>query len=145
MSTPVAGSTAPMKPPRPVPVPDAASAPFFEGARAGRLMLMRCLDCGAWRYPARDRCDRCWSDRTGWEQASGRGTVYTFGIMHHVYHPAYAALIPYNVVVVELEEGVRMTSAIVGCADDAIHVGMPVTVTFEQRSETVWLPIFRPA
>lgn len=132
-------------PAKPVPVPDEASAPFFEGAREGRLMLMRCRACGAWRAPARDRCDVCWSTDTEWAQASGRGTVYAFGIMHQVYHPAFAAEVPYNVAVVELDEGVRLTTTITGCPNDAIRVGMPVEVVFEPAGDAVTLPKFRPA
>lgn len=132
-------------PARPAPTPDEASAPFFDGAREGRLMLMRCRACAAWRVPARDRCDVCWSTDTEWAQASGRGTVYTFGIMHQVYHPGFAADVPYNVAVVELEEGVRMMSAIVGCAAEAIRVGMPVAAVFEPIGNGVTLVKFRPA
>lgn len=131
-------------PTRPVPVPDEASRPFFDGAREGRLMLMRCRSCRSWRMPARDRCDVCWSTDTAWEQASGKGTVYTFGIMHQVYHPAFAGDVPYNVAVVELAEGVRMNSAIVGIPNDQIRVGMPVEAVFEPVSDEVSLVKFRP-
>ncbi|HZU76227.1 MAG TPA: zinc ribbon domain-containing protein, partial [Dehalococcoidia bacterium] len=69
---------------RPMPVPDDASKPFFDGAREHKLVLMRCRQCGAWRLPPRDRCDVCWSTETEWAQASGRATVYTFSIMHQL-------------------------------------------------------------
>ncbi len=133
------------EPRRPVPVPDETSAPFFEGTLAGKLMLMRCRACGAWRLPARDRCDRCWSTDTEWAQASGRGTVFSFILMHQIYHPAFAAEAPYNVTVVDLNEGVRMTANIVGCENGAIRVGMPVEAVFEPVSDSVSLPKFRPA
>jgi uncharacterized protein len=134
-------TTTPMKP---VPTPDEASAPFFQGAREGRLVIMRCRPCGAWRMPARDRCDRCWSTDTEWAQASGRGKVYTFGIMHQVYHPAFATEVPYNVAVVELDEGVRMTTNITGVDNDSITVGMAVAAVFEPVSDTVSMVRFRP-
>jgi len=130
---------------RPIPGPDEESQPYFDGAREGRLMLMRCDGCGAWRFPARDRCDMCWSTATSWAQASGKGTVYTFGIMHQLYHPGFKDHLPYNVAVIELEEGPRMFANIVGCANEAIRVGMPVEVTFEQLTPEVSLPRFRPA
>ena len=131
-------------PAKPVPAPDEASQPFFDGAREGRLMLMRCRDCGAWRIPSRDRCDRCWSTDTEWAQASGRGTLYTYGLMHQIYHPAFAPDVPYNVAVVELDEGVRFTTNIVDCPNDQLRVGMPVEVVFEPVSEDVRMPKFRP-
>ncbi len=130
---------------KPIPGPDEESAPFFEGAHQHRLMLMRCDDCGRFRYPARDRCDACWSTSTSWVQASGRGTVYTFGLMHQVYHPGFRDQIPYNVTVVELEEGPRMTTNIVGLPNDQIRVGMAVEVMFEEISNGISLPKFQPA
>ena len=100
---------------------------------------------GTWRLPSRDRCDRCWSTDTEWAQASGRGTLYTFGLMHQIYHPAFVADAPYNVAVVELDEGVRLTTNIVGCPNDQLRVGMPVEVVFESVSEGAALPKFRPS
>lgn len=128
--------------PRPLPEADDSSRPFFEGAMEGRLMLMRCSDCGTWRLPSRQHCDACLSEAYTWEQASGRGTVRTFGIMHQRYHPGFET--PYNVTIVELEEGPRLPTNIVGAKNEAIRVGMPVVVEFE-RHDDVALPKFRPA
>src|SRR6059058_1920712 len=130
---------------KPIPAPDEESEPFFRGAREHKLMLMRCDDCGQYRMPSRDRCDNCWSTRTSWAQASGRGTVYTFGIMHQVYHPGFKTEVPYNVAVVELAEGPRMTTNLVDCANEAIRVGMPVEVVFDDITDELSLPKFRPA
>jgi len=127
--------------PRPLPEADESSRPFFDGAMEGRLMLMRCSDCGAWRLPARQHCDACLSENYTWEQASGRGTVRTFGIMHQRYHPGFET--PYNVTIVELEEGPRLPTNIVGAEGEDIRVGMPVVVQFE-RHDDVALPKFRP-
>lgn len=134
----------PNPPAKPVPVADAESKPYFDGAREGKLMLMHCRACGTWRMPSRDRCDACWSLDTEWAQASGRGTVYTFGIMHQLYNPGFAAEIPYNVAVVELEEGPRLTTNIIGCPNDQIRVDMPVEVVFEPAGADVAIPKFRP-
>jgi len=130
---------------KPIPGPDEESAPFFEGARQHKLMLMRCNNCKSYRMPSRDRCDVCWSTDTSWAQASGKGTVYTFGITHQVYHPGFKDAVPYNVAVIELEEGPRMTTNIVGCSNDKIRVGMAVEVTFEDINDEVSLPKFWPA
>lgn len=128
---------------KPLPEPDEASKPFFEGAMAGRLMLMKCSACGQWRLPSRQHCDNCLSEEFTWEQASGRGTVRTFGVMHQRYHPGWANEMPYNVTIVELEEGPRLPTNLVGVQNDAIRVGMQVVVDFEKHDD-VALPKFRP-
>ena len=127
-----------------LPLPDEASAPFWEGATHDRLMLMRCAHCGAWRLPARAHCDECLADQVTWERASGRGIVRTFGIMHQAYHPAWNADLPYGIAIVELEEGPRMPASIVGVSAADLRVGMPVVVEFEHHSD-VSIPRFRPA
>ena len=128
---------------KPLPEADETSKPFWDAAMEGRLVLMRCSDCGTWRLPSRQHCDNCLSDRYTWEQASGRGTVRTFGVMHQKYHPAWAAEAPYNVTIVELEEGPRLPTNIVQVNNEAIRVGMPVIVEFEHH-EDVALPKFKP-
>lgn len=128
----------------PVPTPDEASQPYFDGAAAGRLMLMRCLSCGAHRYPSRECCDACWSTETEWVEASGRATLHSWVIFHQVYHPGFASRVPYNVALVELAEGPRITTNIVGVENDALRAGMPLQVTFETVAEGVALPKFQP-
>ncbi len=128
---------------KPLPEPDEASKPFWDGAAAGKLMLMRCASCHTFRLPSRRHCDECLSDQFSWEQASGRGTVRTFGIMHQRYHPGFAADLPYNVTIVELDEGPRLPTNLIGIANANIKVGMPVTVDWERHSD-VTLPKFRP-
>jgi uncharacterized OB-fold protein len=130
--------------PRPLPEADETSKPFWDGAMDGRLMLMKCSECQRWRLPSRQHCDNCLSDQFTWEQASGKGTVRTFGVMHQKYHPGWAAIAPYNVTIVELEEGPRFPTNVVGTENSNIKVGMPVIVEFE-RHEDVALPKFRPA
>ena len=129
---------------KPLPEADDASKPFWDGAMQGRLVLMRCSECQTWRLPSRQHCDNCLSDKYTWEQASGRGKVRTFGVMHQKYHPGWADEMPYNVTIVELEEGPRITTNLVKVANAEIEVGMPVVVDFEQH-EDVALPKFRPA
>jgi uncharacterized OB-fold protein len=128
----------------PVPVADEASAPFFAGARDGQLMLQRCTKCGRHRLPGRERCVDCWSEDVEWVQVSGRGTLYTFGIMHQQYHPAFADVLPYNYAIVELEEGPRLVTNIIDCANDDLRVDMPVTAAFDPVSDETTLVRFRP-
>ncbi len=93
--------------------------------------------------PLRPRCVQCFSADLEWAPAAGRGTLYSFALMHQVYDPAFAEDVPYNIAVVELDEGVRMTTNVVGCANEELWIGMPLEVTFEHVSEEVAIPKFR--
>ncbi|MEX2236722.1 MAG: OB-fold domain-containing protein [Dehalococcoidia bacterium] len=130
---------------KPIPVPDEASRPFFEGMKNHELVLMRCTNCRRWRLPSAQRCPECWSLDWTWENASGRGTVYTFAVMHHVLHPGFAGEAPYNVTVVALEEGPRYQTNLVGISNKDIHVGLTVLATYEDINEETSLLKFRPA
>lgn len=128
---------------KPIPEADDQSRPFFEAAMRGNLLLMKCGSCGIFRLPARRHCDECLSDEFSWETAAGTGAVRTFGIMHQRYHPGFVADIPYNVTIVELDEGPQLPTNIVGLANDEIRVGMRVRVEWELHGD-VALPKFRP-
>ncbi len=130
---------------KPLPEADEASRPFWDGAMDGRLVLMKCTACGTWRLPSRGHCDNCLSDQFTWETASGRGTVRTFGVMWQKYQAGWAAETPYNVTIVELEEGVTMFSSVIECAPGELHIGMSLQVVFEAVSPEMTLPKFRPA
>ena len=129
----------------PVPVEDEESEPFFTGAKEGKLMLLRCTQCGRHRLPPRERCSDCWSTASEWTQASGLGKLYTFGIMHQKYHPAFAEITPYNYAIVELDEGPRLVTNIVGCSNEELRTDMPVEAVFDDVSEETTLVRFRPA
>ena len=128
----------------PIPTADEASEPFFRGAKERKLMLLRCAQCGRHRLPGRERCADCWSTNAEWVQASGRGKLYTFGIMHQQYYPAFADAIPYNFALVELEEGPRLVTSIVDCPNEELRVDMPVEAVFDDVSEETTLVRFRP-
>jgi uncharacterized OB-fold protein len=130
---------------RPVPVPDEISAPFFEGANRGKLMLQHCAACGRWSFPVRERCPHCLSAQLGWRAASGRGTLYTFAIMHQVMNPGFAAEVPYNVCQIDLAEDVRMVANVVGVPNADLRIGMALEAVFEDVAEGVRIPRFRPA
>jgi uncharacterized OB-fold protein len=129
---------------KPLPPLTTEMAPFWEAARRHTLVVQRCRDCGAHRFPARDICSRCLSRQAEWVPVSGRGTIFSYAIMHQVYHPAFAAEVPYAVVVVELEEGARLVSNVVGCAAGELKIGLPVEVVFEDVTAEVTLPKFKP-
>ncbi|MGH6621903.1 MAG: Zn-ribbon domain-containing OB-fold protein [Alphaproteobacteria bacterium] len=128
----------------PAPIVNADSAPYWEGARNGRLLLQRCRDCGTLRFFPRYLCTACGSDHTEWAEASGRGTVHSFTIVHRAAFPEFQARTPYVVALIDLEEGPRMMTNIVG--DDALEVaiGDAVTVAFEERgTDGAKVPQFR--
>jgi hypothetical protein len=128
---------------RPVPTPDAESQPFFDGAKARKLLLKYCAACSRWLAPASDTCDNCFTDKLEWRQASGKGEVYTFGIMHQVLHPGFKDEVPYNVIQVELAEGPRIMSNLVGTPNGQIKVGMKVEVIYEDLTPEVTVPKFK--
>lgn len=131
-------------PGKPVPAITPVLEPFFAAARRGELVVQRCSSCGVLRFPAREVCSRCLSREATWAPVSGRGKVWSFVIMHQAAHPGFAAEIPYAVVLVELEEGVRMISNLLGVPASEVRIGQPVEVMFDPLNADVTLPRFRP-
>ena len=129
---------------KPVSEPDALTEPFFAAGAEGRLLLATCDGCGEMRLPTSPACPSCLGEGYEWNEVSGRGTVYTFAIMHQRYHAAWEPDLPYNIAVVELDEGPRMPANIIGIENDEIAVGMPVEVVWEREGEAP-VPRFRPA
>ena len=128
---------------RPIPDTTGALAPFFAAARSGRLVVQRCASCGLLRFPPRELCSGCLATEATWQEVSGRGEVFSFNVMHQVYHPGFAADVPYAVVIVKLAEGPKITSSLVDCPPHAIRIGMPVEAVFEEIAPGVVLPKFR--
>lgn len=129
---------------KPLPRGTEDTAPFWEAARRHELRMQRCAECGHVRFPPAVLCPRCLSEAHEWARLSGFGTVFSWIIVHQSQHPAFNADVPYNVAIVQLEEGPRLHSQIVGCPFDRLHIGMPVQVVFEKINEEVTLPKFRP-
>ncbi len=131
--------------PRPLPVPDLDSEPYWKAAREHKLMLPRCRDCGHIEFPPRHYCRNCKSLNLQWTEMSGRGTVYTFSIMRDTLVRGLDP--PYVVARVELDEqpGLQLVSNIVGIPVDQVRIGMPVEVTFEDVTDDISLPQFKPA
>jgi uncharacterized OB-fold protein len=129
----------------PLPVPDEDSQPFWDYCAQGELRAQRCSSCGVLRHPSRPRCRECGSPDFEWVALSGRGSVYTYAISHQAIHPALVDFVPHGVVIVELDEGLRMNSNIVDCPVDEIAIGTPVQVVFEKASDEITLPKFRRA
>lgn len=128
---------------KPLPVLDDLNRSFWEATRRGVLSLQTCQACGHVRYPISHVCPRCLSERFDWKPVSGRGTVHSSVVFHQVYHPAFAAEVPYNVSLIQLDEGVRMFSNITGVAPSEVKVGAAVEVTFDSVTPDVTIPRFR--
>ncbi len=146
MKTTASASAKPAEPaPKPIkPVVSDINRPFWDACRDKRLMVQRCTGCGELRYPAAPVCPQCLGTGYEWQELSGRGEVFSFIVIHRGYHPWWAARVPYNVALIELEEGVRMFSNVIGVANDALAVGQKVKVAFEQRDDDLFVPVFEP-
>jgi len=120
---------------------DGLAAPYFEGCRRGELRLQHCVACAHWQFYPRPFCVACGGDELDWSIASGAGRIVSFTVVRRALGPGYEA--PYAVALIDLAEGPRMMSTIVGCAPEAISVGAAVEVAFESWSEDVSLPVFR--
>ena len=129
---------------KPLPRPTEDSAPYWEAARKGELRMQKCADCGLVRFPPSVLCARCLSENAAWVKLSGRGTVFSWIVVHQSQHPAFNTDTPYNVTIVELEEGPRLHTTVVGCPNDQIRIGLPVEVVFDRINDEVTLPRFRP-
>jgi uncharacterized OB-fold protein len=128
---------------RPVPFADPESAPYWAAAKAHALQLQHCAACGRYQFPPRPLCAVC-HEPPDWKPVSGRGTIYTFTIMRESFMRGFPP--PYVVAEVELEEqpGLRLVANVVECDVEAVRIGQPVEVVFEERSEEVTVPQFRP-
>jgi uncharacterized OB-fold protein len=129
---------------KPLPRIDEESRGFWEGLARHELWLQRCGECGELRFHPRALCPACLSAATRWVRASGRGTVYTYTVTHQNQAPGFRGELPYVLAVVELDEGVRMTTNVVGCPPDAVRIGMPVEIVYDDVTPEITLTKFRP-
>ncbi len=127
---------------RPGPTVTDDSAVFWDGAAAGRLVAQRCGACGEFRHPPRPMCPHCRSLEIEVVELAGTGTVYSFSILHHPQNPAFEY--PVIAVLVDLDEGVRLVSNLVGVAPEAVRIGERVAVEFVAAAGESQVPVFRP-
>ena len=133
------------QPKKPLPRVDEETKGYWEACRRHELYIQHCRACGTKRHYPRAVCPKCLSDDTEWLRCAGRGQVYTFTVTHQNQAPGFREQLPYVLAYVELDEGVRLLTNIVGCAPDAVHIGMRVTVVFEDVTEEIAIPRFEPA
>ena len=127
---------------KPTPHPTAESQPYWDGAAEGRLRLQRCADCGLVRHYPQLVCTKCYSVAVEWIDASGRGTVHSWTVAHHAFHPAFKIDLPYTLVTVDLEEGPRALGRLDPGSQNRLRIGTPVQVSFPANEQGVKLPMF---
>jgi len=115
---------------------------FWTSGADGHLRFLRCQGCGYYLHPPLPRCPQCGSRSIEPEVVSGRGVVWSFTVNHHSWDGGTE---PYAIGLVELaeQEGLRLTTNIVGIPADDVQIGLAVQVVFEQRDD-VWFPLFEP-
>ncbi|MET8865711.1 Zn-ribbon domain-containing OB-fold protein [Nonomuraea sp. NPDC004580] len=130
---------------KPAPKPTPETQPFWDGTAAGELRIQRCTTCERPYFYPRPTCPRCGGDQVEWVRASGRATLYSY-VINHRPAPGFEEEAPYAIAVVELEEGVRMMTNIVGVPNvpENLPLDMELQVVFERRGE-VTVPLFEPA
>ena len=128
-----------------LPQPTTETAAYWDGCRKHQLLIQRCTQCGHYQFYPRIVCRACMSDGVEWMQATGHGHVRSFTVIRRAVSEAYAAEVPYVIALIELDEGPTMMSNVVECDPDSVAVGMPVGVVFEQWTDEITIPKFRPA
>jgi hypothetical protein len=130
---------------KPVPVMQPWTRKFWEAAKDNTLLIQKCKDCDSNIFFPKKVCPECWSENLRWQEACGKAKVYTFTTMLAMVEPVFIKDLPYVIAMVDLEEGIRMTTRIVNCNPDDVKIGMDVEVVFEKLSEEFSLPMFQPA
>ncbi|WP_406401477.1 Zn-ribbon domain-containing OB-fold protein [Streptomyces sp. NBC_00879] len=137
-----------------LPEADDFTRPFWDAATEGLLLIRRCRACAKAHHYPREFCPYCWSEDVDWERASGRATLYTWSVVHRNDLPPFGGRVPYTAAVVDLAEGPRMMTEIVGCPEAELLIGMELEVTFRTdateataatEGDGVAVPVFRPA
>ena len=127
--------------------PEPNTAPFWEGAQQGELRYQTCNDCGDIVFYPRLHCPDCGSNSLKWNVSKGEGTVYTFSVVRQNRMPGFVDLGAYSVAYVDLDEGFRIMSSVVGVENPTtdIKIGQRVKVEFEKQDEGEYpIPVFRP-
>lgn len=118
----------------PMPTITPVNRPYWDGLAEGELRFQRCGSCGNAWLPAREECPGCLSSEVSWEPSQGRGKIVSWVVYHQAVHPSFADRVPYNVAVVELDEGPRLISNILA-PEDTLAIERPVEVRIERESE----------
>jgi len=130
---------------KPLPVIETWNASYWQAAKRHEFVAQKCLTCGYVHLPPGPACTNCLSPEQDWVRLSGKGTIYSYGIYHQLWHPGFKEDLPYNVALIELAEGPQIISQVVGCKNEDLACGLAVEATFEDVTPEVTLPKFRLA
>jgi uncharacterized OB-fold protein len=122
---------------------DPLDLPFWQACGEGRFLLHRCGVCRRHYWPA-SRCVRHGAQNMAWVEGSGRGTLYTYTVIHHAYTASMKGRVPYVVGVIQLDEGPFFHSNVVGCPLERLAVGQPLRATMIEHESGLVVPVFRP-
>jgi uncharacterized OB-fold protein len=129
----------------PKPVADQETRGYWEGAGRHELVLQRCRRCATVQHRPRALCVTCLGGEIEHFVASGRGSVFTFTVTEQNQAPPFRDATPYVLAYVELEEGPRLLTNVVGCPPGEVRIGMPVRAEFRADADGLAVPVFRPA
>ncbi len=128
---------------KPLPAPSPWSKPFWDGCRNGKLLIQRCGECGRHIFYPKLFCPFCLSRDVQWVESTGRGKIYSYTVVCAYQPTPFSADVPYVVAIIDLDEGVRMMSNVIGCAPEEVRCDLPVQVVFEKVTDDFTLPKFR--
>jgi uncharacterized OB-fold protein len=131
--------------PKPLPLVDDDTRAYWAGLGRGELLLQHCRDCGHVQFYQRALCGRCLGASVEHRPASGRGAIYSFSTVYRAPSAEFKDDVPYTVVLVELAEGPRMISTLVGAPPETVRIGQPVEIVYDRITPEVTLPRWRPA
>lgn len=126
------------------PIPTEHSLPYWQSARNGALALLRCEDCGRWIHYVKLQCPNCGSRMLSWSPSSGKGKLYSYSVLHRAASPLFKDKVPYVLAIIELDEGIKIMSHLVGCDPEQVRVGMEVETVFGEIDEQRAVPYFQP-
>lgn len=129
---------------KPIPRPSSTTRPFWDGLNARKVQIQRCHACDSWVFYPRIRCPSCLGNQLVWQEVSGRGVLYTYTLARQPTAPHFADETPQQLAVVELDEGVRVTSTLVNVEPSDIVIGMRLRPYFDQVSDAITLLRYQP-
>lgn len=118
---------------------------FWTGGQVGELRFLRCQNCGYYNHPPTPICPRCHSKELRFEAVSGKATLWTFTVNYQPWMPGPELPFIVAIVAIPEQDGLRLTTNLVGVEPDDVKIGMALEVTFENHNDEVWIPLFRPA
>lgn len=130
---------------KPIPVIQPWTKEFWKATKQGKLLVQHCNDCSSSIFFPKKVCPECWSENLTWIESSGKATVDTFTVMLDMVEPKFMGDLPYVLAMVNLEEGIRMTTRVINCKPESVAIGMNVEVVFQDVSSDCALPMFQPA